>query len=277
MKASISDQDDSINYYFEEISQTKLLSFDRELELSRRIEAGDAHAKEELIRANLRLVVKIAKGYLRYGLGFLDLIQEGNLGLMTAAGKYDYRKNVRFSTYASWWIKQAIVRAITNKNRFIRLPHRKEEAIRKVLGYLGNLSSRGEMLTPEEIAMELHLDKTEILSLLELASPVSSLDREINEESSTVMDFLEDDSFQPDRLLLEESLKENVQKLLAKLLEKERQVLGLRFAMEGGERITLKNIGQKMGLSAETVRQIELRALQKLREQRAWVEDYLVT
>ncbi len=277
MKASISDQDDSINFYFEEISQTKLLSFDRELELSRQIEAGDAHAKEELIRANLRLVVKIAKGYLRYGLGFLDLIQEGNLGLMTAAGKYDYRKNVRFSTYASWWIKQAIVRAITNKNRFIRLPHRKEEAIRKVLGYLGNLSSRGEMLTPEEIAMELHLDKTEILSLLELASPVSSLDREINEESSTVMDFLEDDSFQPDRLLLEESLKENVQKLLAKLLEKERQVLGLRFAMEGGERITLKNIGQKMGLSAETVRQIELRALQKLREQRAWVEDYLVT
>ncbi|NNM54209.1 MAG: RNA polymerase sigma factor RpoD/SigA [Spirochaetales bacterium] len=275
MNATISDQDDSINFYFEEISQAKLLTFERELELSRRIEAGDLKAKDELIRANLRLVVKIAKGYLRYGLGFLDLIQEGNIGLMTAAGKYDYHKNVRFSTYASWWIKQAIVRAITNKNRFIRLPHRKEEAIRKVLGYLGNLSSRGDLLSPEDIATELHLDKAEMLNLLELASPVSSLDREINDESSTVMDFLEDDSFQPDRLLLEESLRDNIKTLLAKLLKKEREVLGFRFAMEGGERITLKNIGQKMGLSAETVRQIELRALQKLREQKALVEDYL--
>ena len=275
MNATISDQDDSINFYFEEISQAKLLTFERELELSRRIEAGDLKAKEELIRANLRLVVKIAKGYLRYGLGFLDLIQEGNMGLMTAAGKYDYRKNVRFSTYASWWIKQAIIRAITNKNRFIRLPHRKEEAIRKVLGYLGNLSSRGDLLSNDDIAAELHLDKAEMLNLLELASPVTSLDREINDESSTVLDFLEDDSFQPDRLMLEESLRDNIQKLLAKLLEKERKVLGLRFAMEGGERITLKNIGQKMGLSAETVRQIELRALQKLREQKALVEDYL--
>ncbi len=276
MNATISDQDDSINFYFEEISQAKLLTFERELELSRRIETGDLKAKDELIRANLRLVVKIAKGYLRYGLGFLDLIQEGNMGLMTAAGKYDYRKNVRFSTYASWWIKQSIVRAITNKNRFIRLPHRKEEAIRKVLGYLGNLSSRGDLFSADDIANELHLDKAEMLNLLELASPVSSLDREINDESSTVMDFLEDDSFQPDRLMLEESLRDNIQKLLAKLLEKEREVLGLRFAMEGGERITLKNIGQKMGLSAETVRQIELRALQKLREQKALVEDYLV-
>ena len=276
MNATISDQDDSINFYFEEISQAKLLTFERELELSRRIETGDLKAKDELIRANLRLVVKIAKGYLRYGLGFLDLIQEGNMGLMTAAGKYDYRKNVRFSTYASWWIKQSIVRAITNKNRFIRLPHRKEEAIRKVLGYLGNLSSRGDLFSADDIANELHLDKAEMLNLLELASPVSSLDREINDESSTVMDFLEDDSFQPDRLMLEESLRDNIQKLLAKLLEKEREVLGLRFAMAGGERITLKNIGQKMGLSAETVRQIELRALQKLREQKALVEDYLV-
>ena len=184
-------QDESLARYFEEISRTPLLTFEEELDLSRRVEAGEEAARKRLIQANLRLVVKIAKAYSRYGTAFLDLIQEGNLGLINAAGKFDYRKNVRFSTYASWWIKQSIVRALVNKNRMIRLPHRKEESLRKLMAKLAESSASQQTPTIDQLADYLRLGKDEVLSLLELAGTVTSLDKEVGEESVSLIDLVE--------------------------------------------------------------------------------------
>ncbi|NNM67458.1 MAG: RNA polymerase sigma factor RpoD/SigA [Spirochaetales bacterium] len=266
-------QEDSLNCYFVEISRTKLLSFEEELELSRKVEKGDTRAQELLIRANLRLVVKIAKAYLHYGLTFLDLIQEGNLGLMTAASKYDYRRQVRFSTYASWWIRQSIIRAISNKTRCIRLPHRKEETLRRILRYVTDL--QGLSPSAEQIARDLDLNKNEVLMLLEMAGPVGSLDKEVNEDNQTVLDTIEDNSYQPDQMLLKECVQEETRKLLSKLLDKERTILMSRFSFQGEKRETLKNLGNQLGLSPETVRQFELRALQKLRSHSKGLREYL--
>lgn len=191
-------QDESLARYFEEIARTPLLTFEQELDLSRRVQAGEEAARKKLIQANLRLVVKIAKAYSRYGTAFLDLIQEGNLGLINAAGKFDYRKNVRFSTYASWWIKQSIVRALVNKNRMIRLPHRKEESLRRLTAYLAEAAATQQTPTVEQLAVYLRLERDEVLSLLELAGTVTSLDKEVGEDSISLIDLVEDRSYQPE-------------------------------------------------------------------------------
>ncbi len=268
-------QDESLARYFEEISQTPLLTFEDELELSRRVEAGDELARKRLIQANLRLVVKIAKAYSRYGTAFLDLIQEGNLGLINAAGKFDYRKNVRFSTYASWWIKQSIVRALVNKNRMIRLPHRKEESLRKMTSLLAEASILKQAPTLEQLCESLRLGKDEVLALLELAGTVTSLDKEIGEDSVSLIDLVEDRSYQPENECFVREFQIDTQRLLDSLQERERDVLLHRFAFIGDKKRTLKTIGEQMGLSAETVRQMELRALEKLRQQKDDLLEYM--
>ncbi len=260
--------EDALRSYFEQIRKTPLLSFEEECEYSRRVQQGDETARHKLIMANLRLVVKIAKTFISSDVGLLDLIQEGNLGLMKAAEKYDYRKNVRFSTYASWWIKQSITRALANKRRAIRLPHRKEEALKKIQRMYNILSQRF-MRKPsvEEIASELRMRPSEVASILNIASGLVSLDSELGHESGTLFDLYEDTSYSPEKEFFRGELREETMQFLEKLMDKERQILLYRFSFYGGKKYTLKRIGDELGISAETVRQIELRALKKLREQ----------
>ncbi len=268
-------QDESLAQYFEEISKTPLLTFEQELDLSRRVQAGDEIARQRLIQANLRLVVKIAKAYSRYGTAFLDLIQEGNLGLINAAGKFDYRKNVRFSTYASWWIKQSIVRALVNKNRMIRLPHRKEESLRKLMAKLAEASTAKRTPTVEELASYLRLAKEEVLALLELAGTVTSLDKEVGDEAVSLIELVEDRSYQPEAEYFVHEFVNDTKRLLDTLQDRERDVLMCRYAFEGEKKKTLKTIGEQLGLSAETVRQMEIRALEKLRVQKDDLREYM--
>lgn len=260
-------QEDPLKTYFEQIRKTPLLSFEEEIELSKRIQSGDAIAKENLVKANLRLVVKIAKTFVTSDVSLLDLIQEGNLGLLKAADKYDYRKNVRFSTYASWWIKQAIVRSISNKKRTIRLPHRKEELLRRInkaFNYLSQTLMREPGI--EEIAKEVGLSEEEIIEIMNLPHSVVSLDKDSSDDSTNIQDVFEDYSYDPDREFIKKSLKEDTMKHLEALQRKEKEIILYRFSFMGGKKHTLKTIGDRMGISPETVRQIEIRALKKLSE-----------
>jgi len=259
------DSDDALAKYFEEIARTPLLSFEEEQLLSCEVQNGDLEAKAVLIQSNLRLVVKIAKAYTSYGMGFSDLIQEGNLGLIHAAGKFDFRKKVRFSTYASWWIKQSIVRALVNKNRFVRLPHRKEEAMRRLTALLSEGAQGQQRPSVDQLAASLRLPRCDVLQLLELSGVISSLDKEYGDEGGSLMDQLEDLRFQPEVQFAESTLKENATQMLASLPRREREVLRFRFAFDGGKRSTLKTVGKNLGLSAETVRQLERRALGRLK------------
>jgi RNA polymerase primary sigma factor len=258
--------EDNLKAYFSQIKKAKLLTFEEELELSRRIQAGDEQARTLLIESNLRLVVRIAKSYLTSEVSILDLIQEGNLGLMRAASKYDFRKQVRFSTYASWWIKQSIVRSLSNKKRVIRLPHRQEEKLRKINKVFNNLS---QVLMREptlvEIAEEIGIQEEEVASIINSSVSVASLDSTLSGESGSLHDVVEDMSFNPDRELMRKTLREDTLKFLDGLQAKERQILLYRFSFASGKRYTLKKIGDELGISPETVRQIEIRALKKLR------------
>ncbi len=275
---SLNSKEDALRAYFAQIKKNRLLTFDEELELSRRILQGDDAARRRLIEANLRLVVRIAKKYMTRDVSLLDLIQEGNLGLIKAASKYDYRKHVRFSTYASWWIKQAIVRSLSNKRRVIRLPHRKEEKLRKINKAYNSLSQVLKR-TPniEEIAAELGLKKREVETIVQLSNAVISLDGPTQEDSGTLQDMIEDNSFVPDRELLKQNLRERTLKFLESLMEKEKQILLYRFAFYGGKKYTLKRIGDEMGISPETVRQIEIRALKKLKESAQELREFVCT
>jgi RNA polymerase primary sigma factor len=258
--------EDNLKAYFSQIKKAKLLTFEEELELSRRIEAGDEQARTLLIESNLRLVVRIAKSYLTPEVSILDLIQEGNLGLMRAASKYDFRKQVRFSTYASWWIKQSIVRSLSNKKRVIRLPHRQEEKLRKINKVYNNLS---QVLMREptllEIAEEIGLQEDEVASIINSSISVASLDSTLSGDSGSLHDVVEDQSFNPELELMQKTLREDTLRFLDGLQEKERQILLYRFSFASGKRYTLKKIGDELGISPETVRQIEIRALKKLR------------
>jgi RNA polymerase primary sigma factor len=258
--------DDNLKSYFDQIKKARLLTFEEELELSRRIQGGDETARTRLIESNLRLVVRIAKNYLTPDVTLLDLIQEGNLGLMKAASKYDYRKQVRFSTYASWWIKQSIVRSLSNKKRVIRLPHRQEEKLRKINKIYNNLS-QVLMREPslQEIADEIGLQEEEVSSIINSSASVASLDATLSSDSGSLHDVVEDSAYEPSRDLMRKTLQEDTLRMLGILQEKERQILLYRFSFVSGKRYTLKKIGDELGISPETVRQIELRALKKLR------------
>jgi RNA polymerase primary sigma factor len=268
--------DDNLKSYFEQIKKAKLLTFEEELELSRKIQAGDEQARVRLIESNLRLVVRIAKNYLTPEVSILDLIQEGNMGLMTAVSKYDYKKQVRFSTYASWWIKQAIVRSLSNKKRIIRLPHRQEEKLRKINKIYNNLS---QVLMREpslhEIANEIGLQAEEVAAILNSSSSVASLDATLSSDAGSLHDVVEDNSYDPGRELLRRTLQEDTMRHLNALQDKERQILLYRFTFVSGKRYTLKRIGDEMGISPETVRQIELRALKKLRSLSDELKEYV--
>jgi len=258
--------EDNLKAYFSQIKVAKLLTFEEELALSRRIQAGDENARRQLIESNLRLVVRIAKNYLAPEVSILDLIQEGNLGLMRAVAKYDFHKNVRFSTYASWWIKQAIVRSLSNKKRLIRLPHRQEEKLRKI-NKVYNTLSQVLMREPTlvEMAEEIGLEEAEVASIINSSSSVASLDSSASTESGSLHDMVEDMSFNPESELMRRTVREDTLKLLDGLQEKEKQILLYRFSFLSGKRHTLKRIGDELGISPETVRQIEIRALKKLR------------
>lgn len=270
-------REDTLRAYFDQIKKTRLLTFEEELELSRSIRKGDESARQKLITCNLRLVVRIAKKYLTPDVSLLDLIQEGNLGLIKAASKYDDRKNVRFSTYASWWIKQAIVRALSNKRRVIRLPHRKEEKLRRINKAYNALSQEFKRSpNSQEIANELGLQEREVDSIVSLSSAVVSLDGPTPEDNGTLQDLIMDNTFVPDKELLQRSLHEKTLAFLETLMEKEKQILLYRFAFYGGRKYTLKMIGDELGISPETVRQIEIRALRKLRESAGELRDYVV-
>ncbi|WP_028973976.1 sigma-70 family RNA polymerase sigma factor [Spirochaeta cellobiosiphila] len=269
--------EDALKSYFEQIAKTPLLTYDDEQELSKKIQAGDELAKHKLIEANLRLVVKIAKAFIGPDMSFLDLVQEGNLGLIKAAEKFDFRKEVRFSTYASWWIKQAIVRAISNKRRAIRLPHRKEEAIRRIQRVTNELSQ--ELMrepTLKELADYTDMSEDQVSAMLDLAGNIISLDVAINEKNGTLMDVFEDDTYSPEEELFHKSLQERTQAVLNKLRTREKEILMYRFSFYGGEKFTLKCIGEKMGISPETVRQIEIRALKKLKVQAEDLREYMI-
>ena len=268
--------DDSLQVYFRQIKKNPLLTFVEEIELSKRIQKGDEESKQKLIESNLRLVVKIAKAYVTSGVALLDLVQDGNLGLIKAASKYDYRKNVRFSTYAAWWIKQSIVRSLSNKRRAIRLPHRKEEALKRIQKAYSYLSQKLlRKPTFKEISLEVNMKESDLVAIMNISASIVSLETETGDDSGILLDFCEDYSFDPGKNFLEESMREDTLKFLEYLMDRERQILLYRFAFYGKKKYTLKAIGEKLGISTETVRQIEKRAIEKLKDHAEELEDYV--
>lgn len=266
----------NLSAYLYQLKKDKLLTADEEKSLSKKILQGDGQARETLIKSNLRLVVKIAKGYISREMDLLDLIQEGNLGLIKAADKFDFRKNVRFSTYASFWIKQSIARALSNKSRLIRLPHRKEEKLRKVTRAQQKLSKDfGRTADNSELATETKIDQDEIRAILNLPDKVLSIESSNNDDSYSLKNTVEDPKYNPDNIVMKNYLKEKTEEMLDILTEKEKKVLLYRYSFLKGEKYTLKDIGEQLLISPETVRQIELRALKKIREHFSHLKEFL--
>ena len=263
--------DNPIRTYFGEISRVPLLTREDEVRLSKRIEAGDQRAKEELAEANLRLVVSIAKKYRGCGLPFLDLIQEGNLGLMKAIEKFDYTKGYKFSTYATWWIRQAILRAITNRSRTIRVPTHINELIRKIYQVERNyLKENGELPTPEKLAAELETTVENIIKAKKTAQSMTSLDMPIghDDDGSVLGDFIEDGSVEsPERETFEHLLVQELERALEeRLTDREKRILELRYGLKDYQPKTLDEVGIVFGISRERVRQIQKEALSKLQD-----------
>ncbi|MDR1972543.1 MAG: RNA polymerase sigma factor RpoD/SigA [Treponema sp.] len=253
--------------YFNQIKAIPLLSFEEALELSKKIQSGDAEARRKLIEANLRLVIKIARSYECSGVQLMDLIQEGNLGLIRAVEKYDYSRNIRFSTYATWWIRQAISRYISNKQRVIRLPHRKEALLHRIQRAYQTLSQT-LMHQPQtgEIAEYLGLPVEEVEWVIKAGSGAVSLETDGGQEESTAIeDTHEDYTYNPERAFLKKSARADTIRFLGMLKDREKRILMYRYQLNGCKDHTLKTIGDKMGISPESVRQIEMKALKKIR------------
>ena len=258
--------DDIYLAYLNNIKKIPLLTFDEELKLSRKVKGGDKDAMGQLIEANLRLVVKIARTYFSREISLMDLIQEGNIGLIRGAEKYDPHKGVRFSTYAAWWIRQAISRYLAGQRRIIRLPYRKGDLLSQVQRTYQALRQQ-HMRSPrtEEIAAELGIEAKEVDYIMSYAFDMVSLDGDNYGESLGAVDFIEDHTYSPERDLLRKKSREDALKVLNNLKDREKNVLIYRYQLKGGQPYTLKGISRKMGLSTEAVRQIEFRALRKLR------------
>ncbi|GMK45528.1 RNA polymerase sigma factor RpoD [Paenibacillus glycanilyticus] len=259
---------DPVRMYLKEIGRVPLLSADDEIELARRIENGDEEAKRRLAEANLRLVVSIAKRYVGRGMLFLDLIQEGNMGLIKAVEKFDHQKGFKFSTYATWWIRQAITRAIADQARTIRIPVHMVETINKLIRVSRQLLQElGREPTPEEIAAEMELSTDKVREIMKIAQEPVSLETPIGEEDDSHLgDFIEDqEALAPADAAAYELLKEQLEDVLDTLTEREENVLRLRFGLDDGRTRTLEEVGKVFGVTRERIRQIEAKALRKLR------------
>ena len=260
--------EDPVRMYLKEIGKVPLLSAEREIELAQRMEEGDEEAKKELAEANLRLVVSIAKRYVGRGMLFLDLIQEGNLGLIKAVEKFDYHKGYKFSTYATWWIRQAITRAIADQARTIRIPVHMVETINKLIRVSRQLLQElGREPTPEEIAEEMDMPVDRVREILKISQEPVSLETPIGEEEDSHLgDFIQDDNVPvPADAAAFTLLKEQLVEVLGTLTEREQKVLRLRFGLDDGRARTLEEVGKEFNVTRERIRQIEAKALRKLR------------
>src|SRR3954467_1811590 len=258
---------DSLRLYLREIGKVPLLTADQEVSLAKRIERGDMSAKTHMTEANLRLVVSIAKGYLGRGLSFLDLIQEGSLGLIRAVEKFDYRRGYKFSTYATWWIRQAVTRAIADKGRTIRIPVHMVEKLNKVVHVERQLVQQlGREPLPEEIARELECTVREVRDILRMAQQPVSLEKPIGEEEESELgDFVEDEAAEsPFEVASENLRRENVRRALDALPQREREVIEMRFGLTGARPYTLEEVGRAFNVTRERIRQIENHTLKKL-------------
>jgi len=273
--------DDSVRMYLREIGQIPLLNTENEIRLAKRIEAGDETAKRQLAEANLRLVVSIAKKYIGRGLSLLDLIQEGNTGLLRAVEKFDYHKGYKFSTYATWWIRQAITRAIADQARTIRIPVHMVETINKLIRVQRQLvQDLGREPLPEEIAAEMQLPVDKVEHIIKISQETVSLEAPVGEEEDSKLgDFIEDKvSMSPEESAIYELMKGHVGESLVFLAPREQKILKMRFGLEeGGRTHTLEEVGKEFGVTRERIRQIEAKALQKLKknETSQKLKDYL--
>jgi RNA polymerase primary sigma factor len=264
--------DDSVRLYLREIGKIPLLNSEEELALAQRVVAGEKAAKDQMAEANMRLVVSIAKRYVGRGLDLLDLIQEGNTGLLRAVEKFDPDKGFKFSTYATWWIRQAITRAIADQARTIRIPVHMVETINKLLRTQRRLTQElNREPSNEEIAKEMEIDVDKVEHIMKIKQDISSLDASIrdDEEDSVLADFIEDeDTVSPEESATGQLLKEQVKDMLGALTEREQKILKLRFGLEDGKSHTLEEVGQEFSVTRERIRQIEAKALAKLRKHR---------
>ncbi len=262
--------DDSVRLYLREIGKIPLLNAEEELALAQKVVAGDKRAKDKMAEANMRLVVSIAKRYVGRGLDLLDLIQEGNTGLLRAVEKFDPDKGFKFSTYATWWIRQAITRAIADQARTIRIPVHMVETINKLLRTQRRLTQDlNREPTNEEIAEAMELDVEKVEHIMKIKQDISSLDASVrdDEEDSVLQDFIEDeDTVTPEESATGQLLKEQVKDLLGSLSEREQKILRLRFGLEDGKQHTLEEVGQEFSVTRERIRQIEAKALAKLKK-----------
>ena len=295
---------DTVGLYLKEMARVPLLSTEEEIDLAMRLEAGDAsaaklrkdptsnralewklladdgvNARDHLIKANTRLVVSIAKKYMCRGVPFLDLIQEGNLGLMKAVEKFDYRRGYRFSTYATWWIRQTITRAIADQGRTIRVPVHMSDRIRRLYRVARQLEQEyGRKPTADEIAVEMQVEPRKVQWMLRVSWQPLSLEHPVGEdEDSELGNFIENDSLTPTQIAHDNLLREKIEEVLATLTPREARILRLRFGLQNGRSYTLEEVGQKFGLTRERIRQIEGRALRRLRHPRRarQLRDYL--
>ena len=260
-------KDNLLETYFRQIKPFPLLSFQEELELSKQVQKGNTEALHKLVNSNLRLVVKIAGVFNKHEIPVLDIIQEGNMGLIYAAERYDYRKNVRFCTYATWWIRQFIGRFISNKRRLVRLPMRKEEELRRIQ-HTYHLLCQTLMYQPKnhDIAKELGIPVKDVDAIINMAAGSISLEQNISDdETACAIDIHEDYTYCPERNLMKKFSNDNTMRVLSKLKDREKRILSYRYQLNGCERHTLREISDKLDISPETVRQIEMRALRKIR------------
>lgn len=271
---------DPVRMYLREIGRIPLLTRDQEIELAQKTDAGDIRAKEKLTASNLRLVVSIAKKYIGRGMSFLDLIQEGNKGLIRAVEKYNWKKGFKFSTYATWWIRQAITRAIADQARTIRIPVHMVETINKLIRISRKLMQQlGREPLPEEIAEVMEISPDKVREILKISQKTTSLETPIgDDEDSYLGDFIEDTKqASPYELTSQRLLRENIEEVLSALSDRESKVLEMRFGLRGAKPMTLEEVGREFGVTRERIRQIEAKALRKLKHpsRRKMLQDYL--